>query len=107
MNSRVLVAVANDQAAHLVLQRQSGEQFRLAADFQAEVERLARVENFLHHFAQLVHLDRKHAAIFALIIKFRDGIAKGQVDGLDAVAQNVLKPDEQREISARAPSLPR
>ena len=76
MKLRVLVTVANDEAAHLVLQRQAGEQFRLAADFQAEIERLARVENFLHHFAELVHLDRKHAAIFALIIEFRDGIAE-------------------------------
>ena len=56
---RVLVAVANDEAAHLVLQRQAGEQFRLAADFEAEIKRLARVENFLHHLAQLVDLDRE------------------------------------------------
>ena len=95
---RVLVAVADDEAAHLVLQRQAGEQFRLAADFEAEIERLARIENFLHHFAQLVHLDRKHAAILALVIEFRDGIAKRQVDGLDAMPQNVLKADEQRKL---------
>ena len=40
----------------------------------------------------------KHAAIFALVIEFGDGIAKGQVDRLDAVAQNVLKPDQQRKF---------
>ena len=56
---RVLVAVADDEAAHLVLQRQPGEQFRLAADFEAEIKRLARVENFLHHLAELVDLDRE------------------------------------------------
>ena len=60
---RVLVAVADDQAAHLVLQRQAGEQFRFAADFQPEVVGLARVQDFLHDFAQLVDLDGKHAAI--------------------------------------------
>jgi hypothetical protein len=82
----------------VILQRQAGEQFRLAAHFQAEIERLARVQDFLHHFAELVDLDRKHAAILALVIEFRDGIAKRQVDGLDAVPQNVLKPDEQRKF---------
>ena len=95
---RVLVAVADDEAALLVLQRQAGEQFRLAADFEAEIKRLARVENFLHDFAQLVHLDRKHAAIFSLVIEFRDGILKRLVDGLDAVPQNILEPDEQRKF---------
>ncbi len=86
----------------LVLQREAGEQFRLAADFEAEIKRLARVENFLHDFAQLVHLDRKHAAIFALKIKFRDGVLKRLVDGLDAVAQNILKADEQRKFQPAA-----
>ena len=38
----VLVTVADDQAAELVLHGQPGEQLRLAADFQAELERLAR-----------------------------------------------------------------
>ena len=95
---RVLVAVADDEAAQLVLQRQTGEQLRLAADFEAEIIRLARVENFLHHLAQLVHLDRKHAAILALVIVLRDGVAERLVQRLDAMAQNVLKPDEQRKF---------
>ncbi len=41
------------------LQREPGEQLRLAADFEPEVERLARVQDLFHHFAQLVHLDRE------------------------------------------------
>ena len=98
MKLGVLVAVADDQAADLVLQRQAGEQLRLAADFQAEIERLAGIEDFLHHLAQLVHLDREHAAILALVIELGDGVAEGQVDGLDAVAQDVLESDQQREL---------
>ena len=94
----VLVAVANDQAAHLALQRQSGEQFRLAAHLEAEIERLARVEDFLDHFAKLVDLDGKHAAVFALVIELGDGTAEREVDGLDAVPQDVLKPDQQRKL---------
>ena len=102
---RILVAVADNQAALLVLKRQTGEQLRFAADFQAEVERLARIQNFLHHFAQLIHLDRKHAAVFALEIEFRDGALKRLVDGLDAVPQDVLKADEQRELQSAFPGL--
>jgi len=89
-------------AAQLVLQGEAGVELRLAADFEAEVERLAGVEDFLHHFAQLVHLDRKHAAILALEIIFGDGILEGLVDGLHAMAQDVLKADEQRELQAAA-----
>ena len=92
----VLVAVADDEAAHLVLQREAGEELRLAADLQAEVEGLAGVEDFLHDFAELVDLDGKNAAIGALVIEFRDGIAEGEVDGLDAVAEDVLEADEHR-----------
>ena len=64
--NRVLVTVANNQAGLLILQRQAGEQFRFAAHFQTEIIRFARVQNFFHHFAQLVDLDGKNAAIFSL-----------------------------------------
>ena len=94
----VLVAVADDQAAQLALQRQAGEQLRLAAHFEAEIERLAGIEDFLDHLAELVDLDGKHAAVFALVIELGDGAAEGQVDGLDAVAQDVLEPDQHREL---------
>src|SRR6185312_6378662 len=66
----ILVAVANDEAAHLALHGEAGEQLRFAADFEAEIERLAGIKNFLHHFAELVDLDGKHAAVFALEVKF-------------------------------------
>ena len=94
----VLVAVADDQAAELALQRQAGKQLRFAADLQPEVKRLAGVEDFLHHLAQLVHFDREDAAVFALIIELGDGVAESQVDGLDAVPQDVLKPDQHRKL---------
>ena len=97
---RVLVAVANNQAARLVLQRQPGEQLRLAPDFQAELVRLARVQNFLHHFAQLVDFDWKNAAVRVLIIELGDGGGEGLVDRLDAVAQNILEADQHRKLQA-------
>ena len=99
---RVLVTVADDEVADLVLQRETREEFRLAADLKAEVERPARVQNFLHDLAELVHLDRKYAAVFALIIEFRDGSLEGLVDRLDAVPQNILEADEQRKFQPAA-----
>ena len=103
----VLVAVADNQAPALVLQRQPGEQFRLAPHFQAKIERPARVQDFLHHFAQLVDLDGKDAAIDVLIIEFRNGGGEGLVDGLHPVAENVLKPNQQRKLQSRGPWPPR
>src|ERR1043166_986011 len=95
---RVLVTVAHDQAAHLALQRQAREQLRLAAHFQPEVVWLARLQDFLHHLAKLIHLDREHPAITALVIELGDRVAEGQVDRLDAIAQNILKADQHREL---------
>ncbi len=76
----VLVTVADNQAALLVLHGQAGEQLRLAADFQAELEGLARIQNLLHHLAQLVYFDREDAAVFALVIELGNGIAERQVN---------------------------
>ena len=96
----VLVAVADDEAAHLALQGQAGEQLRFAAHFQAEIERLAGIQDFLHHLAQLVDLDREHAPVTALVIELGDGVAEGGVDGLHPVPQDVLKPDQHRKLQA-------
>ena len=82
------------------MQRETGKEFRLAADFETEVERLARIQDFFHDFTELVHLDRKHAAILALKIKFRDGVLKCLVNRFDAMPENILKPDEQRKFQA-------
>ena len=84
----------------MALQREAGEEFWLAADFQSEIIRLAGVKNFFHHLAQLVYLDGKHSAVMALVIKFGDRTLKCLVNGLDAMAQNILKADEQGEFQA-------
>ena len=59
----VLVAVADDEALGVVVHREPGEQLRLAARFEAEVERLAGIEDLFDDFAELVDLDREDAAI--------------------------------------------
>src|SRR5437764_411178 len=94
----VFIAVANDQAVRLGLQRQAGEQFRFAADLQSEVIGFAGVKNLFDDFAQLVDLDRKYAAVFALVIEFGDGAAESFIDGLNAMAKDVLEADEQRKL---------
>src|SRR5207253_846446 len=94
----ILIAVANNQAAHLALHRQSGEQLRLAAYFEAEIERLAGIQNFFHHFAKLVHLDRKHTAIFTLIIELRNRITKCKINEFDTMTKNILKTDQQQKL---------
>src|ERR1043166_825314 len=101
----VLVTVANNEAAKLALQREAGEQFRFAAYLQAEVKDLARVQDLFHDLAELVHLDREHAAVSALVIELGDGVAEGHVDGLDAVAQDVLKANQDRELQSAHPGL--
>src|SRR6185436_7488703 len=64
----ILVAVEDDQTARLILEREAGKQFRLAANFEAELVRLARFEDFLHHFAKLVDLDREYPPVLTLVI---------------------------------------
>ena len=49
----------------LTLHGETGKQFRFAADFESEIERFAGIENFLHHFAQLIDLDGENAAVYS------------------------------------------
>jgi len=95
---RILVAVANNQAAELVLERQAGEELGFAADFQAKVKGLAGIENFLNHFAELVDFNGKNAAILALVVEFGDGVAKRQVNRFDPVPQDILESDQERKF---------
>ena len=58
------------------------------------------VEDFLHDLAQLVDLDREHAAVRLLVAGLRDGAGERLADRLHAVAQQVLEADDQREAEA-------
>ena len=93
----VLVAVANDDAFRVTVDRQRSEEFRLAAAFQAEMKIVASVEDFLHHLTQLVDLDREYAAVRLLVARLGDGTGKRLADRLHAVPQKVLEPDDERE----------
>ena len=84
----------------MILECQAGEQFGLAAHFEAEIVRLAGIEDFFHYFAQLIDLNGENAAIFTLVIEFTDRASKRQVDGFDTVAKDVLKTDQDRKFQA-------
>ena len=64
----VLEAVADDRRVQAVGQGQHGQQFGLGAGLQAEVERLAEVEDLLDDVPLLVDLDRVDAAVVALVV---------------------------------------
>ena len=97
MKARILVAVADDQALGVLVHRERGEQLRLAARFETEMKLRAGIDDLFDDFAQLVHLDRKNAAILVLITELLHSGLKGAVDRLDPVAQQILKPDDQRK----------
>ncbi len=96
----VLVAVADDEALGVLVHRERGDQLRFAARFETEMKLRAGVDDLFDHFAQLVDLDRKDAAILVAITELLHRGLKGAVDRLDPVAQQVLKPDDERKTEA-------
>lgn len=82
------------------MNRQPGKQLRLAADLQPELIGPACVQDFLNHLAQLVHFDGEHPAVTALVVVFRDGRLERLVERLHAMAQNILEPNQQRELQS-------
>ena len=64
----VLEAVADDRRVHAVGQGQHRQQLGLGAGLEAEVERLAEVENLLDDVPLLIDLDRIDAAVIALVV---------------------------------------
>ena len=93
----VLVAVADEERFRVAMDGQRGEEFRLAADLESELERRARVHDFLHDLAQLVDLDREDAPVGRLVTGVGDGGVEFLVEHVDAVAQQVLEPEQKRE----------
>ena len=94
---RVFVAIANDETFGVLVHRQRSDQFRLASGFETEVKLLTGIDNFFDNFAQLIDLDRKNAAIFIFVAKFRDRVVECAINSFDTVAEQILKSDDQRE----------
>ena len=80
--------------------RHHGQQFRLAAGFQAELERLAEFQHFFDHLPLLVHLDRIDAAVVALILLLGHRRLKDAVNFAQPMLQNVGEANQDRQIDA-------
>ena len=103
--ARVLVAVADDKALGVRVHGESGEKLGLAAGLDAEVPGLAGVEDFFHDFAELVHLDGKHATVWRAVAGLGDRRGEGGVDRLHAVAQEVVETHDERKCQLAASRL--
>ncbi len=94
---RILVSVADDQRFLVAVNRERRDQLRLAPGLEADVVQRARVHDLLHHFAELVHLDRKNAAITPAISRLLDRRRECLADRLDAMPQQILKTQHHRK----------
>ena len=77
-----------------------GEQFGFAAGLEAEMEFRAGIDHFLDDFAELVDLDRENAAVDVFVSRFGDRFGEGAVDGLHAVAEQILEAQGERKGEA-------
>ena len=94
----ILVSVADDERFRIVVNRERREKLRLAAGFEAKMKRLSRGNDLRHDFLELVHLDRKDAAIDALIFELLDRRRKRAVHRLDAMPEQIVKPQDHRKF---------
>jgi hypothetical protein len=62
----------------------------------------ARFHDLFHDVALLIHLDREHAAVAALVLVLLHRAAESLVDAPDAVRQDVREAHQERQLDARA-----
>ena len=103
--ARVLVAVADHEALGVRVHGERGEELGLAPGLDAEVPGLAGVDDLLHDFAELVHLDRKNPTVGRGVAGLGDRRGEGCVDRLHAVAQEVVEAHDERKCQLAAPRL--
>ncbi len=96
----VLEAVADDRSILGFRERQHGQQLRLGAGFQPEMERLAEIEDLLDDLPLLIHLDRIDAAILSLVFILANGRLEGVLDLADAMAEDIREPQQDRQLNA-------
>src|SRR5260370_21823945 len=74
---------------------QRSDQLWFASSFKAKMKLFAGIDDLLDDLTQLIDLNRKNAAVLIFVIELSDRILKRAVDRLDAVTQQVLKPNHQ------------
>src|SRR5437868_6617541 len=96
----VLVTVADDQALRVLVHGERCDQLRFASRFQTKMKFLAGIDDFFDDFAELVHLDREHAAVMLLVTEFLDRLLECAIYRLDAVAEQILEAKNERKAEA-------
>ena len=79
------------------MHRERSDELWFASSFQTEVKLQTGIDYFFNHFAQLIDLDRKNAAILTFVAELSDRVLKREIDRFHAVAEQILKPDNERE----------
>ena len=63
---------------------------------------LARRDDLVDHFAELVYLDRKDSAVLALVALLLDRLAESLIQLDDAVPEQILEADDEGRLQAHA-----
>ena len=92
----VFDAIADDRRFCGQVQRESDQKFSLGANLKAEIIGAAIISNAFDDFSLLVHLDREHALIAALILHFSNGISKAEINFFNPSFQKIGYPDQNR-----------
>ena len=90
----VLVAIAHDEGVALALHGDDGMELGLGAGLQSQVELAAVADDFLHHRLHLVHFDGVDDEVLPLVAVFLLGLLEAAGRLLDAVVQDVGKPQQ-------------
>src|SRR6266496_1606911 len=93
--SGIFIAIADDQTLRVFLHGKRSNQLRFAACFEPKVKLLARIDNFLDDFAQLIDFYGKNAAILIEITEFSDRTLKCAINRFNAVPEQILKSNQQ------------
>ena len=95
----VLEAIADDRRL-VIGDGQHGQQFRLRSGFESEAVGPAVFEDFFDDLALLVDLDRKHAAVIALVAVLLDGVHESAVNLAQPVLQDFAEADQDGRVDA-------
>ena len=101
----VFVAVADDEPLRTLVHRERDHQLGLGPGLQPVVVVLAGGDDLIDDLAELVDLDGEHAAVLALVALVLDRLGEDLVDLHDALAEEILKADDDLRLEAHAGRL--
>jgi hypothetical protein len=96
----VLVPVADDEMAGVLVQAQHCLKLRLAAALETDTMGSAEFDDLLHHVALLIDLDRIDGGIGPGVAEFLDGVLELTREGLDARAKDVREAEQEGKADA-------